>query len=153
MAHERREPAGGKRGMLVSEKHEVYWEVRGVAAAPSAEEVARRFEELLRGRWSSHAAPPLADVFVAAGELWVEMDLPGVGEDEVRVSLEHGFLFIEAQRRLSPPAAGARPARLERPRGPLRRRIALPEVPADPQLEVHLEDGVLRVHVTSRRGP
>jgi HSP20 family molecular chaperone IbpA len=114
---------------------------------PSPDEIERRFERLIRSRWGGTASVPAADVFVHGREVWVEVDLPGVIEQEVRARVEAGVLVIEATRRFVPPAREARPAALERPRGPIRRAVPLPTRARRARLEYRLESGVLRVRI------
>ena len=126
------------------------WEI-AASPWPSVEEIEHRFDELIRGRWIAGAPVPAADVFVADEFVWIEIDLPGVDERDVHVRAEQGFLWIEATRRPRGPSETARAARVERPRGALRRAIPVPrEVAAEPP-EVALEAGVLRVRLRLER--
>jgi HSP20 family molecular chaperone IbpA len=120
------------------------WEIRG--PWPSVEEVEWRFEELIRARWRV-ASVPAADVYLLGDEMWVEMDAAGVAAEDLRVRVEAETLVVEGVRRQRLPREDARPARLERPKGPFRRLFALPTRLRRPQLEVAVEAGVLRVRV------
>lgn len=120
------------------------WEIRG--PWPSIEEVEWRFEELIRARWRVVAAPA-ADVHMRGDEMWVEMDVPGLAADEIRVRVEGHHLVVEGTNRQRAPREDARPVRLERPRGPFRRIFALPPRLEPALVEIALEAGVLRVHV------
>ena len=123
------------------------WELASTWPWPSVDEIERRFEELIRDRWGASAPAPPADVFVAEESIWVELDLPGVEIADVRVQSQAGWLWIEATRRPRPPSESARPARVERPRGALRRAVPLPSgLQAEP-VEVTLEAGVLRIRL------
>jgi HSP20 family molecular chaperone IbpA len=125
------------------------WELDAAWPFPSAADVERRFEELIRSRWGASAEVAPADVFVYEQELWIELDLPGVEEEHLHVRVEGSTLWVEAVRSAAPPAEGARPARLERPRGAIRQRVPLPAAVVAPTLEYRLEGGVLRVRVRS----
>ena len=123
------------------------WELARSWPWPSVEEIERRFEERIRGRWGAGVPAPLVDVFVAEEYVWVEVDLPGVEAGDVCLRTERGALWIEATRRPRPPSESARPARVERPQGALRRAVPLPfGVRAEP-VEVTLAEGVLRVRL------
>lgn len=124
-----------------------FWEVPGPWPFPSSAEIEQRFEELVRARWGGREGSAPADVFIYGEEIWVEVDLPGVPEEAVRVVLERGMLLVEASR--PAPASGeqAQPARIERPRGPIRRRVPLPAPLAAARIEFRLESGVLRVRL------
>ncbi len=123
------------------------FELPGDWRLPTEEEIHERFEARIRRRWRKPAEEPPVDVFVVENEIWVEMDLPGVAEGEVSTHFEAGAVLVEAFRQLAPPAESARPARLERPRGKLRRRIPLPAAPRAARVESLLRGGVLRVRV------
>jgi len=128
------------------------WELASTWPWPSVDEIERRFEELIRDRWATGPPAPPADVFVAGESIWVELDLPGVEITDVHVRTEAGCLWIEAMRRPRPPSASARAARVERPRGALRRAVPLPSGLQAQPVEVTLEAGVLRVRL-HREGP
>ncbi|HTY19742.1 MAG TPA: Hsp20/alpha crystallin family protein [Myxococcota bacterium] len=123
------------------------WELASTWPWPSVDEIERRFEELIRERWGAGVTAPPADVFVAEESIWVELDLPGVELRDVRVRSEAGWLWIEAMRRPRPPSEAARPARVERARGALRRAVPLPAGLHPEPVEVTLEAGVLRIHL------
>lgn len=138
------------------------FEIRGAWPFVSAAEVEERFEQLVHRRWlvsRSGTAPqdprpdsPPADVFVVGGEIWVEVDLPGVDPDSVRVQLRDGDLVIEAERRARTPAQGAQAAAVERPRGRVHRRVPLPLRLGAAQLERHFESGILQVRIRPAAG-
>ena len=129
------------------------WELASSWPWPSVDEIERRFEELIRERWGAAALATPADVFVAEESIWVELDLPGVEAGDVRVRSAAGWLWIEATRRARPPSESARPARVERTHGALRRAVPLPSgLHAEP-VEVTLEAGVLRVRLRRQEKP
>jgi HSP20 family molecular chaperone IbpA len=123
------------------------WRLREVWPFPSAAEVERRLEEGIRARWGSAEHQPAADVYVHGSEIWVEVDLPGVSPDEIEARVEAGALHVRASRSLPPPLERARAARLERPRGAMRRLVPLPPVPEMAELDLEFEAGVLRVRI------
>jgi HSP20 family molecular chaperone IbpA len=131
-----------------TEEGYVHWLVEAALPGHSAAEVRQRFDERIRARWQPRSAtePPL-DVFVVGRELWVEVDLPGVPEDQVSVRVESGMLVIEARRELEPPARDAPALRRERVPGTLKRRLLLPALRANSALETRCEAGVLRVRI------
>jgi HSP20 family molecular chaperone IbpA len=137
-------------GEAVSSASYFHWEISTSGAFPTARDVEQRFEDRLR-RWRAPGNQPSADVFVDDHEIWVQMDLPGVDENDVAARIEGDGLIVEAVRRLEPPSASARPTRLERPRGPFHRRVPLPFAPGPARLEYELSSGVLLVRVVPGR--
>lgn len=125
------------------------WEIR--APWPSLDEVERRFDEILRSRWGGAVEAPPADLFVSADEVCIEMDLPGVSENDIQVRVEQHALIIEGQR-VHTRDEQSRPAALERWYGAFRRRFPLPPEWPDVSHEVRLVSGVLCVRVRARRG-
>ena len=118
---------------------------------PSLAEVERRFDEMLRSRWGGASEVPPADLFVAADEVRIEMDLPGVSEEDVRVRVEQHQLIIEGQR-VHACDEQIRPAALERWQGAFRRQFPLPSEWEHVSHQLRLVSGVLRVRVRARRG-
>jgi HSP20 family protein len=132
----------------------VHWLIEASLPGHSAAELQRRFEERIRARWHpGGGTEPPADVFVVGRELWIEVDLPGVSEEQVTVKIEAGELVIEARRELEPPARGAPALRRERVPGILRRRLPLPALLPRPALETHCQAGVLHVRIRSQEKP
>lgn len=122
------------------------WKLSDAWPFPTRGEIERRFEEMIRGRWGDVAGEMPVDVFYYGRDVFVELDLPGVERESVRVRLEQGELFVEAHRPPGPPDEGAQPARLGRKRGPIRHRVSLPR-PVEGRVDFDLESGVLRVRV------
>ena len=114
----------------------------------SGAEIERRFEETIRARWGTPAGAGVpVDVFFHGREILIEVDLPGVERESVEVRLEEGEILVEAHRVPGPRGEDVRPARLERVRGRIRRRVPLPARVESGRLEFDLEGGVLRVRL------
>lgn len=86
-----------------------------------AERMRRQFYQPSRvAAWE----PPV-DVFETDGDLWIVAALPGVGADQLRITIADGVVVLTGERRL-PVQAGATILRLEIPHGSFERRIGLP---------------------------
>jgi HSP20 family protein len=117
------------------------------ALLDAAERRQRHFFDLLAAPAATPAWEPPANLFSAAGELRVEVALPGARADDVVVKLTPSGLLIETT--VPPPAfpAGVHVLRLEIPYGRMRRRIDLP--PGSYVLREHrLENGYLFLRLT-----
>jgi HSP20 family molecular chaperone IbpA len=136
----------GQAGEAISSARWFHWEISTTRSFPTARDVEKRFEERQR-RWRAPQAEPPADVFVIGSEIVVQMDLPGVEEGDVRARIEGDSLVVEATRHMAPPSERARPTHLERPRGPLRRRVPLPAVPPPARLDLEMRSGVLLLRI------
>ncbi len=120
-----------------------------------ADVVARRFAELealtrlvpeLAARLPPFAFSPLCDVLEGDAEITIELAVPGVQRDDVRVELRDGLLEVSGVRR-GARANGRGYRHAEIPRGPFRRVILLPPEAASGAPRVDVADGVVRVHV------
>jgi HSP20 family protein len=127
-----------------------------VGEAPPPELVARSFAELdvLARGFPAVAervppfsfAPPL-DAYRTERELVVEVAVPGVGRDDVRVQLDSGTLLIEGSRSTEGMVNGRTWYHAEIPRGPFRRVVALPAaVVGEPRVEI--DSGIVRIRLT-----
>jgi len=88
----------------------------------------------------SFAAP--ANLWEEDGQWRVEVELPGIKQEQVELTLEKNQLTIVAER---PAPEGRKFHHQERAYGKVERQIALPET-ADPEsIEAELRDGVLNL--------
>lgn len=83
---------------------------------------------------------------VESQDAWrLTVDLPGVAEEDLELTIEDGVLEISARRPAPELGEGEQARHVERAAGSFGRRLRLPgEVEVD-QVEAHLEDGVLNV--------
>ncbi len=88
---------------------------------------------------------PAVDVYETAAEFIIEMELPGVDEQDVRVVLFSSRLEVSGFKRELGTPRGSRYTRLEREYGAFRRDLVVPGS-VDPELAVAaLENGVLTI--------
>ncbi len=89
------------------------------------------------------------DVFEKDGALVVEASLPGYKKEDVDVQLHEGVLSIKAQRsdEHEEGEKGGRYYRRERSWGSMSRRVALPGIVADSNVDAELKNGVLRLTI------
>jgi HSP20 family protein len=102
-----------------------------------------RFDELGQAQslWS-----PQIDIFEREGNLVVHADLPGLRQEDVRVSVDRGMLTVSGQRRHE--AANEREGNVyyrERSFGSFQRSVTLPENVDTSQIRASFENGVLEV--------
>ena len=88
-------------------------------------------------------------------EIVVTADLPGVKKEDVDVQVHNGILSIRAQHSEEHEEKKDHYYRRERSWGAVSRRVALPGVVNDPQVDATLKDGVLtlRVALPKKVGP
>lgn len=112
------------------------------ALVDEAEQLHRRFFQLLGAARAAPVWEPPANVFSGQREIWIAVALPGVAAQDLRVRLSPAGLIVEAEIAPPVPSERMRVLRLELPYGRLQKRI---ELPAGEYLlaEQRLENGVL----------
>jgi HSP20 family protein len=98
------------------------------------------------------AFAPAADVFETAEGLVIEVELPGVAAEAIRLTAEAGALLIEGTK-ADPGAGGKRYVRAERAFGAFRRRVPLPGDARAGEATAQLREGVLRIVVPRGAAP
>ena len=115
------------------------------------DEVNRLFDGLftrgsMRSDLNALFAPPV-DIEETPEEFVVRMDLPGVAQKDVKVSLMADTLTIRGERRAESPSQGGNPTRLERVYGTFERSFTLGSQVKSEGVKAHYRDGVLEVRV------
>ncbi len=87
------------------------------------------------------------DVAEQDGEWLVRASLPGFSKDEIEVQVHEGVLSITATHEQAESDEGVQYRRRERFTGSLGRRIALPGVLHDAEVDGELKDGVLTLRI------
>jgi HSP20 family protein len=115
------------------------------------DEVNRLFDGLFtRGsvRGDLHALfTPAVDIEETPQEYVVRMDLPGVAQKDVKVSLMADTLTLRGERRPESPSQDGNPTRLERVTGTFERSFTFGSPVSSEGVKAHYRDGVLEVRV------
>ena len=90
--------------------------------------------------------PPM-DLVEQGDEFVLRADLPGVGEDDVKIELEDNVLTISGERRSEHEERKEGYYRVERASGSFSRSLTLPEGVDPEAVKAHFENGVLEVRV------
>lgn len=88
---------------------------------------------------------PALDVYEEKDNYVVQVELPGVNKEDVKLSLEQGTLTITGERKREPKQEGAELYHAERFQGRFQRTINLPETIAADKVTAQYKDGVLTV--------
>lgn len=91
------------------------------------------------------AMMPVIDVQETGEAITVDADLPGLKQEEIKVSVEDGILSISAERKHEKDEKTRNVHRAERYFGRMERRLALPSSVEDTKVEASYKDGVLHV--------
>jgi HSP20 family protein len=95
---------------------------------------------------ASRAWVPPISVWETPTELTIEIDVPGVARDRVEVTV-HGSVLVVSGTRGPQKIDGLRLTMTERPIGPFRRTVLLPNGLRTAEMSAQLKEGVLEVHI------
>ena len=102
------------------------------------------------GLLAEAAFRPTLDVAETNDAFVINVDLPGVGEDEVDVSVTGNRLTINGRREAEDVREGDRYVAIERSYGSFSRSFVLPDSADVEQIQAELNNGVLRIKVPKR---
>ena len=88
---------------------------------------------------------PRSDIIETKDEYKISMDMPGVEEKDVEVSLDNGILKIIGKKEHEKETKDAKVHRIERSYGSFRKTIQLPDNVLKDKVEAHFKNGVLKV--------
>ncbi len=90
---------------------------------------------------------PVVDIVEDEKEFLIKAELPEVPKENVRVTVENGWLTLAGERKFEKEEAGKKYHRVERSYGSFRRSFNLPENADAQKVEAEYKDGILRVHL------
>jgi HSP20 family protein len=90
---------------------------------------------------------PLVDVTEDEKEYHIKAELPEVRKEDVKVTVENGYLTISGERKFEQEQRGKRYHRVERAYGSFTRHFSVPEDADDGQVSAEFKDGVLNVRL------
>lgn len=94
---------------------------------------------------------PRLDMYTEGDELVVKADIPGIGKDDVHMSISDNVLTISGERKTEEKVEKGEYYSYERSEGSFCRSIGLPfEVDAD-KTKAHLDNGVLEIRLSRTR--
>lgn len=118
-------------------------------------QVDEMFEKLVYRPWSISGRSswrPALDLHELADAYLVDIDLPDVVPEEVRIVIGQRDLLITGQRQAEPPE-GLLCQRCERPSGAFERTVNLPEAVDPQEARAEYRHGVCRIHLPKKRSP
>jgi HSP20 family protein len=123
---------------------------------PVQEEVRRLFQELIHQPWGGQGSPetrhwqPHVDMCETPEEIIVEVELPGVQREDVRIEVEGDFLHITGERRTTAEHQRRNYYRLERHYGRFERQLRLPRTVAREGIRAEFDAGILTITLPKR---
>jgi HSP20 family protein len=97
-------------------------------------------EEVVQGVWS----PPV-DILERVNGIVMEIDLPGMRQNEIEIRAEENTLTIQGERRFIKDASDENYIQVERPYGTFRRTFNIPRTIDQEGIKASYKEGVLRV--------
>lgn len=93
---------------------------------------------------------PVADVYEDDEKFTIALEIPGVNEKDLKVTLEGNVLAVRGERQFSKENKGKNFQRVERAYGTFARSFTLPGIVDPNSIAAHYEHGVLELHLTKR---
>ena len=101
----------------------------------------------LPARWAGTHFVPTIDVAEDEGAMTLMAEVPGMGREDLDVTVEDGVLTIRGEKKEEKTSEGTAFRRVERRFGQFERRIRLPEHIDAEKIEATYKDGVLRLRM------
>jgi HSP20 family protein len=95
---------------------------------------------------------PLADVHESAERLTLQLELPGVDQNDIELHIEADELLVRGERRLDRERDGEQFHRVERSYGKFARRFALPSTVDRGAVAAQYRNGVLTITLPKKDG-
>lgn len=100
---------------------------------------------------ASNAWSPAVDIQEEENRYVLNADLPGVNAEDIDITLEHGVLTIQGERKAEQTSEDKRGyRRIERFHGRFVRSFALPDTADNEKVDARLKDGVLHVIIDKK---
>ena len=93
---------------------------------------------------------PVADVYEDDEKFTIALEIPGVNEKDLNVTLEGNVLTVRGERQFSKENRSKNFQRVERAYGTFARSFTLPGIVDPNSIAAHYEHGVLELHLTKR---
>ena len=112
-------------------------------------EIDRLFDDAFVGRGGGTSWQPAVDIQETSRELRLDVELPGIREEDVEIEVENGILSVRGQKSAERKEEGeeGRYHLVERSYGSFFRSFQLPQGVDAEQIEADFESGVLRIRI------
>ena len=123
---------------------------------PVHEEVRRLFQELIHQPWGGHGSSahsdwqPRVDMCETSEAIIVEVELPGVQREDVRIEMQDDTLHITGERRTTSEHQERNYYRMDRRYGRFERQLRLPGGVARGAIRAEFDAGILIITLPKR---
>ena len=90
---------------------------------------------------------PSVDIAETAEEFQIKAELPDVKKEDVKVSVDHGILRIEGERKQEKEEKGKKFHRVERSYGSFMRSFTLPDSVDESRVQAEFKEGMLQIRL------
>ena len=118
------------------------------------EDLLNQMQRNFGGSVAKNASPastapwaPVVDISETPREYVVKAELPGLGKDQVKVTVDNGMLTLSGERKFEKEDKDEKHHRVERSYGSFARSFTLPEDVMADGIRAECNDGVVRVHL------
>ena len=123
------------------------WRRRGTLVGPTFEDLMDRFiwgfpERSMDITWS-----PRTDIMESDKDVTIEMELPGMKKEDIKVEIKNGTLSVCGERKQEQKYETAESTRIERYYGKFERDFVLPETIEDGKVQAEYKDGILTLKI------
>lgn len=118
--------------------------------------MTRIFDETLTRIWKAEGMArtewsPAVDIRERADSLVVDIDLPGLSQNDIDIKIEENTLTVQGERKFVKEASEENYVQVERPYGTFRRSFSLSGKIDQEKIKANYKDGVLRI-VLEKKG-
>lgn len=122
------------------------------------QEIDRVFKDFLPGQWAAvdqvdgwlgmdRAFKPQIDIKEQDDKYYIEVDVPGVDKNDIKIEILDDTLRISGEKCLNKEESKENYHRIERNYGVFQRTLVLPENADKEEIKVYYEDGVLKIDI------
>ncbi len=130
----------------------IRWDpLRGVG--PLSAELERLMARAAAGSTLPQRWSPASDVIETEDAIVITAELPGVKDEDVKITVQNGILRISGERRLEEEVTEERSYRLERSYGGFERAFALPPGVSEDDISAGVAYGVLKITIPKPTAP
>lgn len=114
-------------------------------------EINRMFDRFFRGNLTEEESLvpsgwcPAVDIAEHDNEFVVKMELPGVGKEDVKITMQNDVLMIHGEKKQEKQSKGSNYHRVERSYGAFQRSFTLPATVKADKIDATFTDGILNI--------
>jgi HSP20 family protein len=123
-------------------------------AKPESDLFGKRFSDIMDEFFSDavinrrDAFAPAMDVSETESHFEIDIYLPGMSKEDIRIDMENGLLSVSGERTLDREEKGRRYHKIENLHGRFQRTIKLPESADQDTIHAELRNGILRISIS-----